>query len=79
MSLLLSALAIYLRRREKNNQNEDNNIVVNNINKDGSAQVQYCGTDRKAVSEDGQPLQSGSYRILRFDGNILVLKTQNNN
>lgn len=77
----LIVLAFYIQSSKKfkpnsNNTDGGNKVVVRNINDDGSARVQYRGTDWKAVSEDDKPLQAGIYRILKIDGIVLVLKTR---
>ena len=71
----------FLRCRKKSaveevRLDEGNKVIVNKVNVDGSAYVNYRGAKWLARAETGQ-LQSGVYIIAKVDGNELVLTKQN--
>lgn len=73
---------LLLRRRKYNSKPEVEQdldvgqmVQVVEVRPDGSARVMYRGAQWSAVSESGEPLQVGHYRILAVQGAQLVLAT----
>ena len=78
----IGAIGTYFLRTKRKSATEDvrldegNKVVVNKVNSDGSALVNYRGAKWLARAKEGQ-LQSGIYIIAEVDGNELVLTKKN--
>lgn len=78
----LGAMGTYFLRTKRKSAAEDvrldegNNVIVEKINKDGSAYVNYRGAKWLARAEKGE-LKCGFYIIAKIDGNTLVLTEKN--
>lgn len=78
----IGAIGTYFLRTKRKSAAEDvrldegNKVIVNKVNIDGSAYVNYRGAKWLARAKEGQ-LDNGIYIIAEIDGNELVLTKKN--